>query len=70
VHSQYSRTKKLRNIPELIQEKILVNMEKPLNFRFLKYRSINMNTHIHEKNRKYLARIWVLEALGVRLLSG
>ena len=41
--AQYSRTKKLRNTPELVQEnkKVLVNMKKPLNFRFLKYHSIN-----------------------------
>ncbi len=65
--------KKLRNIPELVQENknILINMEKPLNFRFLKYRSINMNshvilkksqgirgnTHVHEKIWKYLAKV-------------
>jgi hypothetical protein len=33
----------LRNTPELVQEnkKVLVNMKKPLNFRVLKYHSIN-----------------------------
>ena len=43
--------KKLRNIPELVQENknFLVNMKKPLNFRFLKYRSINMNSRVIPK---------------------
>jgi hypothetical protein len=34
-------------------------MEKPLNFRFLKYRSINMNSHVILKNLRELEEIHI-----------
>jgi hypothetical protein len=50
VHSIHKQ-KKLRNIPELVQEnkKILVDMKKPLNFRFLKYCSISKTSCVIPK---------------------